>query len=90
MGKQNMKALTAAQERNRAVAESINAEALANPASPYAGKFIGVVGGAVAIVADSVDELGTALDRMGQAASDCFCIEAGRDYEEPEYIWSVG
>lgn len=83
-----MKALTAAQERNRAVAELINAQALANPAS-HAGKLIGVVGGEVAVIADSVDELGIALDRMGPTASDCYCIEVGRDYDEPDYIWSV-
>lgn len=84
-----MNSLTAEQERNRLVAERINAEALANPASPYAGKFIGVVCGRVAVVADSVDELGAELDRMGPAASDGYCIEAGRDYDEPEYIWSA-
>lgn len=84
-----MKPWTAAQDLNRAVAERINAEALRDPSSPYAGKFIGVVGEVVVVAADSVDELGNALDLMGPEASDCFCIEVGRDYDEVEYIWSA-
>lgn len=83
-----MAPLSAIQEQNRELALRINAEALANPESPYAGKFIGIVRGEVAVVADDLDELGRALDDMAAAPGETFCIEAGRDYDEPEYIWS--
>lgn len=76
------------QDQNRELALRINEEARANPASPYAGKFIGIVRGAVAVVADDLDELGHALDKMSATPEETFCIEAGRDYDEPEYIWS--
>ena len=75
-------------ERNRELALRINEEARSDPASPYAGKFIGIVGGVVAVVADDLDELGLALDRLAAAPEETFCIEAGLDYDEPQFIWS--
>lgn len=73
---------------NHELARKINDEALSNPESPYAGKFIGIVRGTVAVVANDLDELGRALDGMSAAPEDTFCIEAGRDYDEPEFVWS--
>ena len=76
------------QDRNRELARQINEEALANPGSRYAGKFVGIVRGQVAVVADDLDELGRELDGMAVVPEETFCIEAGRDYDEPEWIWS--
>ena len=76
------------QDRNRELALRINEEARSDPASPYAGKFIGIVRGTVAVVANDLDELGRALDDMGATPGETFCIEAGLDYEEPQFIWS--
>lgn len=76
------------QERNRELARRINDEARMNPSSPYAGKFVGIVGGRVAVVAGDLDELGQALDRMSADPAETFCIEAGRDYEEAHEVWS--
>ena len=76
-------------DRNRDLAEQINAEALANPDSPYAGKFVGVVGGRVVVVAQTLDELGQRLDAMSADSKDTFWVEASRDYSLPEYIWSI-
>jgi hypothetical protein len=83
-----MAPLSAIQERNRELALWTNEAARANPESPYAGKFIGIVRGAV-VVADDLDELGRALDDMAAPPGETFCIEAGLDYGEPEYIRAV-
>ncbi len=40
------------QERNRELADQINAEARSNPQSPYANKFVGIANGKVVVVAD--------------------------------------
>lgn len=76
------------QDRNRELARRINEEARRNPESPYAGKFVGIVGGSVAVIADDLDELGRALDRMSADPAETFCIEAGRDYDQIHEIWS--
>lgn len=67
---------------NRRVAEEINAEALRDPNSPYAGKFLGVVDGKVAIVADTLSELGDGLRSMGARPGEAFCIHAGHDHSQ--------
>lgn len=74
--------------RNHELARRINEDARADPASPYAGKFIGIVRGEVAVVAESLNELGRNLRRMSADPSDTFCIEAGHDYEAVHEIWS--
>jgi hypothetical protein len=76
------------QDRNRELARQINAEALANPSSPYAGKFVGIVRGQVAVVAGSLNELGRDLRRMSADPFDTYCIEAGHDYDSVYEIWS--
>jgi hypothetical protein len=76
------------QDQNRELALRINEEARADPASPYAGKFVGIVRGTVAVVANDLDELARAMNETGAPREETFCIEAGLDYEEPQYIWS--
>jgi hypothetical protein len=76
------------QERNRQLADAINQEALANPNSPYAGKFVGIANGQVVVVTDDLDELVHKLDEVEPDREKTFCIEAGIDYDEPQYIWS--
>jgi hypothetical protein len=80
---------TTIQERNRQLARRINEEALANPNSPYNGKFIGIANGQLVVVADDLDEV---VDRLRQVEPDpqkLFCIEAGIDYDEVVEIWSL-
>jgi hypothetical protein len=76
------------QDRNRELARQINEEALADPGSRYAGKFVGIVRGQVAVVAENLNDLGRELRRMSAAPSDTFCLEAGHDYEAVYEIWS--
>jgi hypothetical protein len=77
------------QERNRQLAEAINRETLANPNSPYAGKFVGIAHGQVVAVSDDFDQLMRALCEVEPDPENRFFIEAGRDYDEPQDIWSI-
>ena len=75
------------QKHNREVARQINEEALKDPNSPYAGKFLGIIRGHVVVVADTLGELGRSLERMSADREETFCIEAGRDYTRVHQIW---
>jgi hypothetical protein len=76
------------QEQNRELAHEINEEALNNPKSSYAGKFVGIVDGKVEIVADNLDEVARALSKFLPDSQRTLCIEAGVDYTEAQEIWS--
>jgi len=79
--------LTEEQKQNEELARQINREARANPNSPYAGKYVGIVRGQVVAVADTLGKLMHLLDRIEPDPERCFCIEASADYEGPHYIW---
>jgi hypothetical protein len=84
-----MSTLSDVQKLNQELADKINEEALRNPQSPYAGKFIGIANGQLVVVADNWDDL---ADRLLQAEPDprkCCCFEAGVDYSEPQWIWGL-
>jgi len=51
-------------ERNAEAARAINDEALRDPESPYAGKYVGLAHGQVAVVADGEDELWERLQQI--------------------------
>lgn len=72
------------QELNQELATRINEEALADPRSPHAGKFVGIVRGQVAAIADDLDELGRRLDALPADPAETFSIQAGRDYTRIE------
>lgn len=48
-------------EVNRELARKINEETRADPHSPYANKFVGIVDDKVVVIADDLDELGRRL-----------------------------
>ena len=75
------------QEINRELAERINAEALANPQSPYAGKFVGIANGQVVIVTDDLDELESALESASASPEETYFLEAGYDDRQADEIW---
>ena len=77
------------QDRNRDLARTINEEALNNPTSPYAGKFVGIVNGQVITVGNDLDEVARELQKLGGSPWDKFVLEAGRDYTEVQEIWST-
>jgi hypothetical protein len=77
------------QARNRELARQINQEAIRNPQSPYAGKFVGIANGQVVVVADSLEEMAQRLEQIEPDPAKCFSVEASRDYDEVVEIWSL-
>src|SRR5947207_12025842 len=77
------------QARNRELARQINQEALRNPQSPYAGKFVGIANGQVVVVADDLEEMAQRLEQIEPDPAKCFSVEASRDYDEVVEIWSL-
>ena len=81
--------LTGIQKVNYDLAHRINREALANPQSPYAGKFVAIANGVVVAVADT---LGAALEVLRQVEPDAtrtWCVEAGQDWDVVEEVWEL-
>jgi len=77
------------QDLNRELARRINEEALKNPQSPYAHKFVGIANGQVVVVADDRDEMSRRLRQIEPDARKCFGVEASRDYSIVEEIWGL-
>ena len=77
------------QERNRELARRINAEALADPNSPYAGKFVGIANGQVISAGDDLDEVYRSVRAVEQDPQRAFFVKAGVDYDKVQYIWSA-
>lgn len=84
-----MSTAASVQELNRELARRINEEALSNPQSPYANKFVGIANGKVVVVTDDLDELGQRLEEAEPDPTRTFSIEASRDYTVVEEIWRV-
>ena len=84
-----MDTLSVMQQRNRELAEQINREARSEPQSHYAGKFVGLANGQVVAVADDLDELMRLLRKAEPDPRKTFCVEASRDYDVVEEIWSL-
>ena len=71
---------------HRELARKINEEALSNPQSPYAGKFVGFANGKVAAVADDVDTLCRRLRELEPDNRRCFIVEASRDHRIVHHV----
>jgi hypothetical protein len=82
-----MEDLAVVQQRNRDLARAINEEARRDPDSPYAGKFVGLADGQVVVVADNLDDVVRRLRQVEPDPGRTFCLEAGLDYEAPQFIW---
>jgi hypothetical protein len=84
-----MSTLAEVQERNRELARQINEEALKNPQSPYANKFVGIANGQVVVVEDSLDAMCRRLVEIEPDPAKTMCVEASYDYSEVIEIWSA-
>ena len=84
-----MSATNTMQERNRELADQINAEARSNPQSPYANKFVGIANGQVVVVADDLDQMIRRLRQIEPDPSKTFGVEASRDHSVVEEIWGL-
>jgi hypothetical protein len=76
-------------ETNRALADQINNEALTDPKSPFAGKFVGIANGRVVATADNLNDAIRLLLTAEPDREKAFCFEAGVDYSEVQYIWEM-
>lgn len=74
---------------NLELARMINDEVRSNPASPCAGKIVGLSYGQVVAVAGTWDEIGERLDQIEPDATKTYCFEAGVHYSEPQDIWGM-
>ncbi len=83
-----MSSIRTVQEINEELANQINQEALSNPQSPYANKWVGIANGQVVVVADTLDEMSKRLRKIEPDPSKCYGVEASRDHTEVEYLWS--
>lgn len=70
-------------EVNQELARKINEEARADPHSPYANKFVGIVDGKVVVIADDLDELGHRLCEIEPDPRKCLGVDASQD---PNYV----
>ena len=71
---------------NRELARRINREALADPSSPYSGKFVGIANGSVVVVADCVNEAYDRLLRIEPNNRRCCLFEASADYSGVHHV----
>jgi hypothetical protein len=85
-----MSGVNPVQELNRELADKINEEALKNPQSPYANKFVGIANGQVVVVANDLGEMFDRLRQIEPDPSKTMSVEASRDYSVVEEIGGPG
>lgn len=71
---------------NKALAERINRETLADPSSPYAGKYLGIANGEVVVVGDNRTAVSRRLREIEPDSRKVWLLEASRDYSIIEYV----
>jgi len=75
--------------QNQELARRINEEARRDPQSTYAGKFVGIANGQVAVVADNWRDVSARLRQIEPDPQKCFCIEASGDYDSVREVWGL-
>jgi hypothetical protein len=82
-----MSTLEEEREQARKLGRRINRDARSNPNSPYAGKVVGILRGEVVIVAETLDEVAEALERLEPDPQRRYFIDASAGYDTPHTIW---
>ena len=82
-----MSTLEEEREQARKLGRQINRDVRSNPNSPYAGKVVGILRGEVVIVAETLDEVADALERLEPDPQRRYFIDASADYGTPHTIW---
>lgn len=85
-----MATLEEEQEQARQLGQQINRDARSNPHSPYAGKVVGIVRGTVVIIADTLEEVAEALERVEPDPRRRYFLEASVDYDATHHVWNSG
>ncbi|MEX2175094.1 MAG: hypothetical protein WD872_12085 [Pirellulaceae bacterium] len=81
-----MSELESIARQNQELADKINQEALANRQSPYAGKYVGIANGQVAVVADTLREVVSQLQQIEPDRDRALILEASVDYDKVQYV----
>jgi hypothetical protein len=84
-----MTGLASIEKLNEELFRKINQEALGNPRSPYAGKYVGIANGRVVAVDDSLRAVAKALDESEPDRARTLTFEASADYDRVQYILIV-
>jgi hypothetical protein len=77
------------QETDLELARSISREARADPASPYAHKYVGILDGEVVVIADSAAEGLRQLRQMAPKRDRGLLIDTSVDYDAEHEVWSA-
>lgn len=67
---------------NERLARKVRREGQGNPSSPYANRFVGIANGKVAVIADSLNEVGRRLRQIEPDGSKCFVVDVAADYDK--------
>jgi hypothetical protein len=76
------------QNKNWDYAREVSRQARADPISPYAGKYLGIVHQQVVAVADTPDELHEKFDALGLSPGERIVIDASADHDHTIMFWS--
>jgi mRNA-degrading endonuclease RelE of RelBE toxin-antitoxin system len=81
---------TEEQKKNMILARQIDQDVKDNPQSPYAGKWVGLLGGKVATVNDTIEDVCKALERIAPEPHRGMIHEVGTyDDVTIDYIWEI-
>lgn len=71
------------------LARRVSREARANPASPYARKYVGILDGSVVVIADSADEGPRELRKIAPDRGQGLVVDTSVDYDAVHsvYLW---
>jgi hypothetical protein len=86
----SMSTLEEERQQARTLGGQINRDARSNPNSPYAGKVVGILRGQVVVVADTLDEVAEALERLEPDPQRRYFVDASADYDLQHHIWTPG
>ena len=77
------------EERDFELARRISREARADPASPYAHKYVGILNGKVVVIADSPEEGLGELRRIEPDRDKGLLIDTSVDHDAVHEIWGI-
>ena len=71
------------------LARKIAREARLDPASPYAGKYVGILDGSVIVIANSPEEGLRELRKIAPDPSRGMLVDTSADYEAVHEVWTA-
>jgi len=84
-----MLTLSSNQKENEQLARRINREAQTAAGSPYAGKWVALLGGRIVATDDTLEGALSSLRRVEPDRGRGVVFEASRNYDLVDHIWSA-